>query len=318
MISVEELLKPISAGQPCGPDLSYDARLQQLETLVAGKPETQFGPAEDPDWKALRGLSMELLGQSKHLKAAVILCLSLLKVEGLGSFRDGLAVVRGLLERYWDAVYPKLDPEDNNDPTERMNILGNLSAPLGTFGDGYRFIERLQQTPLCDARSMGRITLADVLAAENPVPAAEGTEAGTEKKGPNTAQIEAAFREANAETLKGTHDSAAQALEMVNGIDAFLTATVGAGRGANLEELKTTLDQMQHRIAHFLAGGTGDLAPEEGAAAGPTDGGPARPGRSGQGYSGAIASRDDVLAALDEICKFYKQREPASPAQAGS
>jgi len=32
-----------------------------------------------------------------------------------------------------------------------------------------------------------------------------------------------------------------------------------------------------------------------------------------QGYTGAIASRDDVLAALDEICKFYKQREPASP-----
>ncbi len=40
MISVEELLKPISAEQPCGPDLSYDASLQQLETLVAGKPET--------------------------------------------------------------------------------------------------------------------------------------------------------------------------------------------------------------------------------------------------------------------------------------
>ena len=313
MISVEALLKPISAEQPCGPDLSYDASLQHLETLVAGKPETQFGPAADPDWKELRDLSKELLGRSKHLKAAVILCLSLLKVEGLASFRDGLAVLRGLLEGYWAAVYPKLDPADNNDPTERMNLLGNLSAPQGTFGDVYRFIERLQQTPLCDARSMGRITLADVLAAANPIPAAEGTEAGTDKKGPNSAQIEAAFRDANPETLRATHDTAAQALEMVNGIDAFLTATLGAGRGADLDELKATLDQMQRGIAPFLAGGTGDLALEAAAEAGATDGGPARPGRSGQGYTGAIASRDDVLAALDEICKFYKQREPASP-----
>src|SRR5260370_34403566 len=113
-------------------------------------------------------------------------CLSLLKVGGLGSFRDGLAVLRGLHERYWDAVYPKLDPADNNDPTERMNLLGNLSAPLGTFGDVYRFIERLQQTPLCDARSMGRITLAHVLAAANPIPAAEETDACTDKEAPHS------------------------------------------------------------------------------------------------------------------------------------
>src|SRR5260370_36524309 len=106
---------------------------------------------------------------------------------------------------------------------------------------------------------MGRITLADVLAADNPIPADEGTEAGTDKKGPNSAQIEAAFREANPETLRATHDTAAQALEMVNGIDAFLTTTLGAGRGASLDELKTSLAQSQRGIAPFLAGGTGDV-----------------------------------------------------------
>src|SRR5438876_5148845 len=110
MISVEDLLQPISPEEPCGPDLAYDPAFQQLETLVRGKPETQFSAAEDPDWKELRGLSVEFHGKSKHLTASVIFALALLKTEGLVGLRDGLAVVRGILERYWESVYPRLDP----------------------------------------------------------------------------------------------------------------------------------------------------------------------------------------------------------------
>ena len=93
MISVEDLAKPISAEVPCGPDLAYDPAFQQLETLVRGKPETQFSAAEDPDWKELRDLSVAFHGRSKHLTAGVILTLSLLKTEGFAGLRDGLALV---------------------------------------------------------------------------------------------------------------------------------------------------------------------------------------------------------------------------------
>ena len=141
MISTEEFLKPISGDQPCGPDFSYQPSFQTLETLIRGKPETQFSSAEDPDWKELKNLSVAFFGQSKHLTAGVILAVTLLKTDGFIGLRDGLAVLGGLLERYWPDVYPKLDPEDNNDPTERINILSNLCS----YGDPYRFIPRLQQ-----------------------------------------------------------------------------------------------------------------------------------------------------------------------------
>src|SRR5215204_1720163 len=117
MINVDDVLKPVADDKPCGEDFSYHPTFQNLETISRGKAETQFSPAEEPPWKDVRDAAIEVLGQSKHLTAGVILTVSLMKIDGLEGFRDGLAVVRGLTERYWPDVYPRLDPEDNNDPT---------------------------------------------------------------------------------------------------------------------------------------------------------------------------------------------------------
>src|SRR5579862_1103420 len=119
MINAEELLKPIAGEKPCGEDLSYDPAFQTLETVMRGKPETQFSAAEDPDWKALRELCLDLWPRSKDLRLATALTLAALKTDGLPAFREGLALVNGLLLQYWDSVYPVLDPGDNNDPTQR-------------------------------------------------------------------------------------------------------------------------------------------------------------------------------------------------------
>src|SRR5947209_186522 len=132
MINVDDLLKPLGDGKPCGEDFSYHPSLQKLETLTQGTPEVEMGefkkPAEEPDWKAVRDQALEVLNQTKHLTPGVILTAALLKIGGLEGFRDGLALMRGYTEKYWAELYPKLDPEDNNDPTERLNILNQLSS----------------------------------------------------------------------------------------------------------------------------------------------------------------------------------------------
>jgi type VI secretion system protein ImpA len=306
MISVDDLLKPISPEQPCGEDFTYQPSFQEMETLVRGKPETQFSQAEDPNWKELRDLSISFFGQSKHLSAGVILSLCLLKTDGFAGLRDGLTVLRGLLEKYWDAVYPKLDPDDNNDPTERVNILNNLSS----FGEPYRFILRLQQTPICDSRGMGRVTLGDVLAAKEraaPAAPAEGAEPA-QKAGPNDAQIQAAFRDSEPEALKAAYEAISQSVETVKGMDAFLTQTIGAGGGANFDELTKTLVLIQRSLAPHVAGATVEQTEEESAQTASGNAG----GRS-KAYTGKIQSRDDVVAALEQVCDYYRQCEPSSP-----
>src|SRR4051812_13837475 len=99
---IVKLLQPVTPEQPCGPDLSYDPRLDQLETILLGKPEIDIGtykkPAEAPDWRELKDKSAELLAQSKHLRIAMMLCCALLRTGGLGGFRDGVQLLAGLLE----------------------------------------------------------------------------------------------------------------------------------------------------------------------------------------------------------------------------
>src|SRR5579859_7353767 len=158
MINVEDLLKPVAEDKPCGEDFTYHPSFQNLETLARGKPESQFAPAEEPEWKEVREAAMEVLSQSKHLGAAIILTQALLKLGGLEGLRDGIAVVRGLTEMYWPDVYPKLDPDDNNDPTERLNILNNLSSP--------KFTLQVTDLVICSSVSMGRITLRQILDAK--------------------------------------------------------------------------------------------------------------------------------------------------------
>ncbi|MDB6122856.1 MAG: putative type secretion-associated protein ImpA family [Pedosphaera sp.] len=316
MISVEELLQPISPEQPCGEDFTYHPSLQELDTLVQGKPETQVGDviaeAEDPDWKAVLESSVEILKQSKHLRVGVTLCLAELKVDGFPGFRDSLAVLRGLLEVYWNDIYPKLDPDDNNDPTERINILNNLSAPVGTFGDPYRFLQRLRQVPLCNSVRMGRVTLGDILDAEDPdkqapEPAPEGDSGEAAKpKRLGTAQISAAFRDSDQAAIKETYAAVGEIIDTVAAINTFLTESVGAGNGVTFDDLTKSLKKIQSSVAPY----TGDPA-----AAASADGQGAATGEASSGGmgDGKIRSRDDVVFMLDQICDFYARSEPSSP-----
>ncbi len=303
MISVEDLLQPISPDEPCGPDLAYDPAFQQLETLLRGKPETQFSAAEDPDWKDLRAVSVEFHQKSKHLTASVILALSLLKTEGLAGLRDGLAAVRGLLERYWDTVHPRLDPEDDNDPTERMNILANLASQ----GEPYRLIPRLKETAIAQSPSLGRVKLNDILLAKQP-----GASPAEGQPTPLTeGQIQAIFRDANLEALTAVHDAVTQSLEHVKSLDLFLSEKVGA-RAANLDELSKSLLQVQSAIAPIVGAPAGEGEAEAGAEP-TTPGAAAVAGGRSASPAGAIQSREDVVRALDRICDYYRQFEPSSP-----
>src|SRR5438067_10237081 len=115
VIDVEKLLAPVSADAPCGASLEYDQEYLGLDTMARGTPEQQVGttiiPAEEPDWRAVKDRCTDLLKRTKDLRVGMYLTLTLMKTAGLGGLRDGLVLLRGMLDRYWDSVYPKLDPE---------------------------------------------------------------------------------------------------------------------------------------------------------------------------------------------------------------
>ncbi len=304
MINVDDILKPVAGDKPCGEDFTYHPSFQNLETISRGKAETQFSPAEEPQWKEVRDAALEVLGHSKHLTAGVILTVSLLKIGGLEGFRDGLAVVRGITEKYWNDVYPRLDPDDNNDPTERVNILNNLSSS----GEPYKVTIHLKQAVLCESPAMGRITLQQYITARDRGDKAKP--AGSAE--PDLNQIQATFRDAGPDAAKATLTLVEEVIGHSKGIESFLDTTVGAGRGVNFEALYKLLDEMKHALEPFAAseGSSGDAAVS---AAAPGGGGRAAARSGGPGMSGTIQSRAEVVKALGLICDYYRANEPSSP-----
>jgi type VI secretion system protein ImpA len=296
MTNLDPFLEPISADNPCGEDLSYDPAMQELETLLQGKPETQFSAAEEPRGDDVRDRTLALLRRSKNLRVAMILSLALLRTEGLAGFYRGLELIRGLLERYWDTLYPRLDPDDNNDPTERVNILASLVTPIGSYADPMQFLRRVREAKLSESPRIGRFSLEEIA----PSVGADGATTGT---GADSSQVQASFRDTPREKLDGVMNAVTGALGTAKGIDQFLTTTIGADRAPDWAPLFTTLQEVRNVLAPHVGQsveGSGESAGNEGATA------------SGGG-SGNIQSRQDVIRTLDRLCDYYSRAEPSSP-----
>ncbi len=77
--------------------------------------------------------ALGILERSHDLRAATYLTEAELTARGLLGLRDGLQLITGYLEKYWDTVFPRLDEDDDNDPTSRINALAALNNPGGVL-----------------------------------------------------------------------------------------------------------------------------------------------------------------------------------------
>jgi type VI secretion system protein ImpA len=313
-LDIENLLKEISAESPSGADLSYDAAFQELERLAKGKPEQQVGttitPAEEPAWRDVNDRAVELFSRTKHLRVALFLTVAQLKTEGLPGLRDGLIVLRGLVEKYWDTVHPRLDPEDNNDPTERVNIIASIAAPAGTLDDPMMFAKRIREAPLTNSKQLGRLCLRDVLIAKGELPVPAVGAGGMPP--PDGAMVDGAFEDTPTEDLQANFQAAEEAVTQVRAIAKAMDERVGVGKSVSLATFEAAVREASKHLQNYLArrgyGTPGGQAPQP---AGAPVGGGGRAG--GSPLTGEIQSVSDVLLALDKVCRYYEKAEVSSP-----
>jgi type VI secretion system protein ImpA len=299
--SEEIILTPVTPEDPCGPNLEYDAAFAALERARQSKPEQQIGstivPAQEPDWKEVGRQAEAFLLRSKDLRAACGLAQALLRTRGLAGFADGLSGLQHLIERYWHGLHPRLDPDDGNDPTMRVNILVELAEPV--------VLAAVRTTPLVVSRAVGRFSLKDVEVASGEVPATAGVEA------PTMVTIEAALMDCDLGELTAGADASRICVDAVIAIEAFVSEQVGSEYAPALGKLTALLK----KVASFLGTGLANRQPAP--ANDEPDGGPAGGNSVKTGgarpLAGEITSREDVQRALDKICKYYEKNEPSSP-----
>jgi type VI secretion system protein ImpA len=301
MVDIPALLNEVSPDSPCGENLEYDPQFGEMERAAVGKPEQQFGDtvvsAEEPKWKDVQKLALELLTRTKDLRIAAELARSELALSGFIEFLTSLDLICGYVERYWESVHPMLDPDDDNDPVLRVNTIESLC-------DEDKTLRPLRLSPIVTSRSVGRFSLRDVAVANGDMTLPEGSEA------PDWTTINAAFEESSTEDIRANVERVRAAIENLTSMQRAFNEHVGAGRGINLSALTTLLKSAEQVYADQLTrrgvSAAGDATEEAGVEGESVNGEVRR-------LTGDVTTREDVLRCLDKIVEYYTRYEPSSP-----
>ena len=299
-------LEPISGDSPCGPNLEDDLDFLSLEEAAREKRSEEFrkdgGDAiliqgSSVNWDTVQSLAEALLGRSKDLRVAVYLTRARLHTTGFVAIADGLALINGLLERYWDSVHPELEADEDNDPTMRINALLPLSSlDAGTADLRASFVLR--------SRKLGQLTVREIEIAQGRLsPGADGIKLSeTQLAG----LIAAAVKE-NPDLLR----LASADLAGVKHIGHIISEQIGDSYVPDLKMLEATLYSVAQAIGQSApSGGAAEASPDVPEIVTATDA-----GRTTAVAVGEIRTRQDVIQTLGRLCDYLSRNEPTNPVQ---
>jgi type VI secretion system protein ImpA len=297
-------LQDISPEQVCGDDLQYDPDFIALDQAIKGKPEQQVGgtiqEAEPPNWREIKKSSEALLARTIDLRILICYCRALIATEGYVGLQQGLELLKTLVEQRWSDIHPQLDPDDDNDPTERVNILMSLC-------DYDTLLRPLSQVPLIESKLMGKFNFREVSIASGK------TTATSTEKTVQQSSIDAAVQDSEVDALVQMLASLTASLEYLNQLENFVTAQVGISDAPSFVELRNFLKEAQAFLMDWHhTRGIGEVSAEAEQQQETADS-EAGVAPSKKSVSGAINNNQDVLKALSMICDYYKKNEPSSP-----
>lgn len=308
MLTSESYFDQFNEEQPCGIDLESEnatyIELDQLERLTKGRDAQEIGEgdnkittsAEPPEWRAASQAAEALLLRSCDLRALVVYIQSLANINGYDGLRVGLSILEQAIELHWRSVFPLLDAEDGNDPTQRLNIICGLC-------DIEKILQPLRVCALVRQREVGQHSLRDALIAKGKMPAPEGEGA------PQWANILSVMRSMEEADLVAIRDSIQQSRSSLTNIDASLANYVGAAHTPDLAPLH---DLLKEALSVINSG----LNEKQGVADEIETDASSDSGSRESSHSAAlrpIQSRRDVMHALGLICDYYRIHEPSSP-----
>ena len=289
------LLEEVSPDSACGLDLEYDPEFMALEQAARGKPEQQFGdtvvPAAEPDWSDVGKRAEALFVRTKDLRVAILLVRALLRQSDFVGLNAGLMLLVQLLERYWDSVYPRLEADEDNDPTMRLNVLGALIDSDGLLRD-------MRLTHLVPPGAHGRLMVRDILVAMGKLPA--GPDGA-----PNAGQMEGILKAAATDHAKSIN-AARESLHAVHELQAVLNSKLGVERALNLQPFTDMLNVVVKACDNALGGAGFNLESEMAVES--------NAGVPVSASHGEIRSREDSIRLLDRVCEYMERTEPSNPA----
>lgn len=132
----DDLLIPIEGPNPSGVNLRYNPVYDKIKEArreedqpPPGMTERDRKTADNP--QVIKLATDALTTKTKDLQLAAWLTEAWLKQKGFAGLKDGLAVCHGLIEKFWETVYPEIEDGDVQARGAPLGFIGTkLEIPL--------------------------------------------------------------------------------------------------------------------------------------------------------------------------------------------
>lgn len=327
VIDLESLLSPISESEPQGSDLRADRSPNSLYYAIkdarnnarAAERSAMFDDEVDllSPWKQVADLAPKILREtSKDLEVSCWYTEALIRLHGVSGLRDGLQLIKKLIEDHWDGLYPLPDEDGIETKVAPLTGLngdggeGTLLAPLrnmpitledagGEFSlwqyqqarDADRIVDEDEKASRFDALGYSLKSVEDTVMATTVADAVRIVE--------SLEECLDLFKSSHA-LLRSHCDHEAPPSSNISNLLEELLRTA---RFIYKEKIETA--QAEQEAAQISSSASEDVS------AGANGSSPASTGINLA--TGAIADREDALKRLEKVAEYFRRYEPHSP-----
>lgn len=302
-LALEDLLQPIPGAAPCGADLSFSEAFDQIArarreddaSLDQGEWVT---PLKAADWpEVVRHCSALLQHQTKDIRLAGWLTEALAKTRQFAGLAQGFTLVTALCTRYWEALHPLPDGDDDGQRSSNLAWLIQRSTLL---------LRELPITAAPSACSSNDYLSAQALKAamDRDPEQAESLAAGKLSLAQYQAAVRSSGRAYYQQLLLDVQALQAAFGELSACLDTLLSAEAPSYRAmrSGLEEVAALVERNARQL------GLGE-APAPGTAHNTA----ASTSAPASDAAGPLGSRTQALQQLRVVADYFRRTEPHSP-----
>jgi type VI secretion system protein ImpA len=318
----DDLLNPIEGENPSGQNMRYSPVFDKIKEARRADDDAPQGDwqreRKTADYKTVVKLAGETLAtKTKDLQLAAWLTEALLRTEGFSGFRQGLDLTRGLIEGFWDTLYPEAEDGELDlraAPVEWVGTtMGDSLRKTAITRGGYSFYQLKESRTVgyeADADNETKLDARTKAVADGKVTAEDFDK---DLAATPTAQMEALVA-----ALEGCQESA-------ESLQAVCDEKFGNYSPA-FAPLKTAIEEIYYPVNLLLRKrleSEGRVAAPE---AEPEPEAPVEYAETGGGSEGAAPAPrkratagldpvdlDDVAARLAAVGRYLRQQDPYSP-----
>jgi type VI secretion system protein ImpA len=305
LLDLEALLTPIPGDNPAGAALRYTGDYDEIKALLPKPDRDAFeASGQEGQWsKLVQVTTQKLRDKSKDLTIGAWLTEGLVHLHGFAGLRDGLTLLHGLCDRFWDNVYPLTDEGD----------LEIRAAPLQSL------LER--NSPMW---------VSEISLTKNPIKAADSDDqipvtynlwhsiviAQLEDKKPLQGPMDQAGAESPTDFLQRLYEDMEESESALFTLRQLMDDRFGSF-APGTTAVAEAIAKCKSRVATVLAKRGVNVGQTEesvgGAGAGSEEAASAGYSGGNGTVGGPINSREQALDKLREVADYFRRTEPHSP-----